>query len=45
MTVGTTKSTARGGYIVNLDGTGIANVTNTTGVIECEADWETLTAD
>lgn len=32
-------------YVVNVDGTGIANVTNTTEVIEREADWETLTED
>jgi len=32
-------------YMVNVDGTGIANVTNTTGVIEREADWEVLTED
>lgn len=32
-------------YLVNVDGTGLADVTNTSGVIEREADWEPLTGD
>jgi TolB protein len=32
-------------YVVNVDGSGIANATNTVGLIEREADWETLTED